>query len=102
MTMSVVTSVRTVGSKKLPPRLCCRSGGALAAGDHLGVLLDGVGDVRLDFLDRLHVDQWPDHCTRLEPVGNLRRPGGLGEPLGKCIIDAVLYQDQVGAYGRSG
>jgi hypothetical protein len=29
--------------------------GALAAGDHLGALLDGIGDVRLDLLDRLHV-----------------------------------------------
>jgi hypothetical protein len=39
-----VTSVKTVGSKKLPPR------GQLAAGDHLSALLDGVGDVRLDRL----------------------------------------------------
>jgi hypothetical protein len=49
MTMSVVTSVSTVGSKKLPP--CA----ALAAGDHLGALLDRVGDVRLDLLDSLDV-----------------------------------------------
>src|SRR5438552_6851480 len=44
-------------------------GGALAAGDHLGALLQRVGDVRLDLLDRLHVDQRPDHRTRLEPRG---------------------------------
>jgi hypothetical protein len=37
------------------------TGGALAAGDDPGALLDGVGDVRLDLLDRLHVDQRPDH-----------------------------------------
>src|SRR5690242_13970550 len=44
--------------------------GALAAGDDFGILLDRVGDVRLDLLDRLHGDQWPDHRTRLEPVGD--------------------------------
>jgi hypothetical protein len=71
--MSVVTSVSTVGSKKLPPGLYCRSGGALAAGDNLGAFLDRIGDVRLDLLDRLHVDQRPDHRTRLEPVGDLYR-----------------------------
>jgi hypothetical protein len=82
MTMSVVTSVSTVGSKKLPP--CA----ALAAGDDLGTLLYGVGDVRLDLLDRLHVDQWPDHRAGLEPVGDLHRTGGLGEPLGEGVVDA--------------
>jgi hypothetical protein len=53
--------------------------GALAAGHHLGALLDGVGDVGLDLLDRLHVDQWADHRTRLEPVGDFHRTGGLGQ-----------------------
>jgi hypothetical protein len=37
----------------------------------MGALLDGVGDVRLDLLDRLHVDQWPDHRTRLDPICDL-------------------------------
>jgi hypothetical protein len=45
--------------------------GALAAGNDLDALLDGIGDVRLDLLDRLHVDQRADHGTRLEPVGDL-------------------------------
>src|SRR4029077_10707415 len=45
--------------------------GALAAGHHLGALLDRVGDVRLDLLDRLHVDQRPDDGTR--PSGLIRR-----------------------------
>jgi hypothetical protein len=61
MTISVVTSVKTVGSKKLPPNLYVDGGGALAAGHHLGALVDGVGDVRLDFSCRLHVNQRPDH-----------------------------------------
>jgi hypothetical protein len=38
-------------------------------------------------LDRLHVDERPDHRTRLEP-GDLHRAGGLG------VIDAVLHQDE--------
>jgi hypothetical protein len=54
--------------------------------------------VRLDLLDRLHVDEWPYHRTRLEPVGDLHRAGGLGQPLGKGVIDAVLHQDPVGAH----
>jgi hypothetical protein len=90
--MSVVTSVNTVGSKKLPPLR-----GALAAEDDLGALLDRVGDVRLDLLDRLHVDQRADHRARLEPVCNLHRAGGLGEAFGEGVVDAVLHQDAVGA-----
>src|SRR6516162_10368735 len=69
----------------------------LAAGYHLGTLLDRVGDVRLDLLDRLHVDTRPDHRPRLEAVGDLHRAGGLGQPLGKRVVDAVLNQDAVGA-----
>jgi hypothetical protein len=53
--------------------------------------------VRLDLLDRLHVDQRTDHRSRLEPVGDLHRAVGLGEALGEGVIDAVLHQDAVGA-----
>jgi len=73
------------------------TGGAIAAGDDFGALLQRVGNVRLDLLDRLHVDQWPDHRARLEPVRDLHRPGGLGEALGKGVVDAVPHQDAVGA-----
>ena len=52
--------------KNVPPK-----GAVLAAHRHLGAFLDRVGDVGLDLLDRLHVDQRPDHCTRLEAVGDL-------------------------------
>jgi hypothetical protein len=72
--------------------------GALAASDNLGALLDGVGDVRLDLLDRLRVDQRADRRTRLEPVGDLHGTGGLGEALRKGVIDAFLHQDAVGAH----
>jgi hypothetical protein len=60
--------------------------GALAAGDHLGAFLHGIGDVRLDLLDRLHVDQRADHRAGLEPVGDLHRAGGLGEALGEGLV----------------
>jgi hypothetical protein len=33
----------------------------------------GVGNVGRDLLDRLHVDERPDHRTRLELVGNQTR-----------------------------
>jgi hypothetical protein len=65
--------------------------------------LTGIGDVRLDLLDRVHVDQRADHGTRLEPVGDLHRPGGLGEMLGESVVDAILHRDAVGAHaGLSG
>ena len=92
MTMSVVTSVNTVGSKK-----AAALGGPLIASDDLGALLDRIGDVRFDLLDRLHVDQWPDPGTRLEPVGDIHRTCGLGEALGEGVVDAVLHQNPVGA-----
>ncbi len=53
--------------------------------------------MRLDLLDRLHVDQGADHRARLEPVGDLHRAGGLGEALGEGVVDVVLHQDAVGA-----
>jgi len=34
--------------------------------------------------------------ARLEPVGDLHRAGGLGEPLGEGVVDAVLNQNPVG------
>ena len=41
--MSVVTSVSTVGSKKLPPNLYVDGGRRVAASDHLGALPDRLG-----------------------------------------------------------
>src|SRR5258707_5996415 len=66
---TVVTSVNTVGSKKVPP-----SADRLPPITTLAALPDGIGDMRLDLLDRLHVDQGADHRTGLEPVGDLHRP----------------------------
>jgi hypothetical protein len=36
--------------------------------------------------------------ARLEPVGDLHRPGGLSEALGEGVVDAVLHQKAVGAH----
>ena len=72
--MSVVTSASTVGSKKLPP-----SAWRLPPTDDLGALLQGVGDMLLDLLDRLHVDQRADHGAGLDAVADLHRAGRLGE-----------------------
>ena len=54
--------------------------------------------MRRDLLDRLHVDERADHSTRFEAVYDLHGTGGLGEALGKGVIDAVLHQDAVGAH----
>jgi hypothetical protein len=35
--------------------------------------LQGVREVRRDLLDRLDVNERPDHRTRLEPIGNQTR-----------------------------
>jgi hypothetical protein len=92
MTMSVVI----IGQhRRLEEGAALR--GALAARHHLGAFLDRIGDVRLDLFDRLHVNERPDHRARLEAVGDLHRPGGLGEAPRKRVIDAVLYQNAVGA-----
>jgi hypothetical protein len=91
MTVSVVTSVSTVGSKKLPP---CAA--RLPPVTTLAPFLTASAICASTLLDRLHVDQRADHRARLEPIGNLHRAGGLG-PLGEGVVDAVLHQDTVGA-----
>ena len=76
--MSIVTSVSTVGSEKVPPCATLapfRKASAMCAST---------------FSTRLRVNERPDHRARLEPDGDLHRPGGLGEALRKCVIDAVL------------
>jgi hypothetical protein len=79
MTMSVATSVSTVGSKKLPP---CAA--RLPPVTILAPFLTASAMCASTFLDRPHVDQRPDRGARLEPVGDLHRPGGLAEYLVKA------------------
>ena len=55
----------------------------------------------MTLLDRLHVDERPDHRAALKAVGDLHRTGDLGEALGERVIDAVPQQDAVGRTRRS-
>jgi hypothetical protein len=55
-----------------------------------------VSDVRLDLLDCLHVDQRANNRTRLEPVGDFHRPGGLGETLGNGVMDGRCHREPHG------
>jgi hypothetical protein len=59
-----------------------------------------VGNMRRDLLDRLRVDQGPDHRARLEAVRDLYHPGGFRKALQEGVLDAVrtrmrLAQTQV-------
>jgi hypothetical protein len=51
--------------------------------------LQGVRDVRRDLFDRLHVDERPDHRTRLELVGDFIAPA-VSARLAERVIDTVL------------
>jgi hypothetical protein len=42
--------------------------------------------MRLDLLDRLHVDRRPDHGTWLELVGDPHRARVLGDPLVTSVV----------------
>jgi hypothetical protein len=70
---------------------------AVATGHHLVPFFHRVGDMRFDLLDRLYVDQRPDHRARLEPVGDLHCSGGRSEALRKASYAATvrLTQTQV-------
>jgi hypothetical protein len=94
MTMSVVTSVNTVGSKKLPP---CAA--RLPPVTTLAPFFSASAMCASTFSTAFHVNERPDYSTRLEPAGNLHGTGGLGEALGKGVVDAVLHQNPVGADG---
>src|SRR5260370_37327512 len=94
MTVSVVASVSTVGSKKLPP--CAAH---LPPRTTCGSFLDGVGDVRLDLLDRL-CRSAPRSRLRARTRGDLHRPGGLGQHLVKAS-SASVKATNAASYGAS-
>jgi len=86
--MSVVTWVRTVGSKKLPPWAA-----RLPPVTTLAPFLTASAICASTFSTRLRVDQKADDRAPLEPVGDLHRSGGLGRPLGAGVIDVVLHEE---------
>jgi hypothetical protein len=74
MTMSVVTSVSTVGSKKEPP-----SADRLPPMTTFGPLLTASAMCASTFSTAFMSISGPITAPRLEPVGDLHRAGGLGE-----------------------
>ena len=70
---------------------------ALAAGDDLAALGDGVGDELLDLLDRLLVDQRALLHAVLEAGADLQLAGGRGKLLDELVVDAGLHEEAVGA-----
>src|SRR5687767_13086523 len=69
----------------------------LAAERHFGAFAEGVGDVRLDFLQPLLVDERADDDAGLVPRADLEPLDLLGELRGECFINPVLHVDAVGA-----
>ena len=88
-----VLSLAARSSSRLPPRPRINGVARLLPVTTFARFLTAM---RLDLLDPLHVNERPDHRTRLESIGDLRRPGGLGEAFSECVIDAVLHQAVVG------
>jgi len=88
MTMSVVTSVNTVGSKKLPPWAA-----RLPAVTTLAPFLTGSAMCASTFSTAFMSISGPMTAPR-------SNPGGLGEAFDEGVIDAVLHQDAVGVDAR--
>ena len=78
--MSVVASPVRSARSSCRPGFILTSGGALAAGDHLGASLDGVGDVRSTFSTAFMLISDP-----ITAPGDLHRSAGLGQPLGERL-----------------
>jgi hypothetical protein len=76
----VVTSANTVGSKKLPP---CAA--RLPPRTTLAPFLTASAMCASTFSTAFISMSGPDHSTRVEPVGDLHRAGGLGEARGKGV-----------------
>ena len=68
-----------------------------AAGQHLGALGAGVGDMALDLVEALAIDDRPLLDPVLHAVADLHRGGRLGQAAGELVIDSVLHEDTVGA-----
>src|SRR6266446_5000328 len=92
MTMSVVTSVSTVGSKKLPPWAA-----RLPPVATLAPFFSASAMCASTFSTAFMSISGPITAPGLEPVGDLHRAGGLGEALRRPVIEAVLHQDAIGA-----
>src|SRR6267142_2410069 len=63
---------------------------ALAAGDDLGAALDRVGNVLLDLVDRLHVDQRALHHAGFGAVADLHRRDLLRKLFDELVVNLAL------------
>src|ERR1700730_1476827 len=93
ITMSVVTSVSTVGSKKLPPWAA-----RLPPVTTLAPFLTASAMCASTPSTAFKSTNSPITAPGSNPSADLHRAGGLGEPLGEGVIDAVLNQNLVGAH----
>jgi hypothetical protein len=60
-------------------------------------LLDPVGNMRFDLLDRLHVMTGPITPSGSKLLAELYRAGGRSEALGERVTEPVLHQNMVAA-----
>src|SRR5271167_2896418 len=93
MTMSVVTSVSTVGSKKLPPWAA-----RLPPVTTLAPFLTASAMCDSTFSTAFMSISGPITAPGSNPVGDLHGTCGFGGALGEGVVDAVLHQDAVGAH----
>ena len=70
---------------------------ALAARDDLRAAPQGVGDMLLDLLDRVGIDQGTGGGAVLQAVAHGQLVHGAGEALRELVINARLHVDAVGA-----
>jgi hypothetical protein len=73
---------------------------ALAAGDDLRALRDGVAHVLFDLCDSFGLDQRPDLRVLVEPVPDAQARGDFSEPRCEAVIDAALHVDAIRAHTR--
>src|SRR5271156_3807812 len=92
MTISVVTSVSTVGSKKLPPWAA-----RLLPVTTLAPFLTESAMCASTFSTALMSINGPITAPGSKPAATFIARG-LGEALGEGVIDAVLHQDAVGTH----
>jgi len=77
-TLSVVTSVSTVGSKKVPP-----SADRLPPVTTLAPFFTASAMCASTFSTAIMSNEGPDHGARVAAVGDLHRAGSLGKALGE-------------------
>ena len=68
-----------------------------ATGQQFGPLVQRVGDMALDLVQPLPVDDRSLFDAVLHAVADLHRGAGLDKPTRELVMNAVLHEDAVGA-----